>query len=79
MSETAIYLSITLCALGMVTLIETLVNFPVLDCCVVITAPMSLNSDSILAIPELDEGKINLNKNTDGQSGEFDNSSFNLV
>ena len=79
MSETAIYLSITLCALGMVTLIETLVNLPVLDCWVVITAPMSLNSDSIFAIPELDEGKINLYKYSEGQSVEFDSSSFSLL
>ncbi len=50
MSETSMYLSIIDCELGMVTETETLVNLPVRDVCVCMTAPIKSNADSILEI-----------------------------
>src|SRR6185369_9579023 len=66
MVDTSRYLSITCCGPSICTSTDMLVNLPVLDLVVLITAPMQSNAFSTLAMLSCIDGTINLYKYSDG-------------
>ena len=66
--ETSWYFCMIASALGITTSTETLVNFPVLDCRVSITAPIRSNAFSTASTLSLSVGTINLYKYLEGQT-----------
>lgn len=72
------YFSIISCEFFIVTSTETLVNLPVFDFVVLITAPIQLNASSTFFTFPSTEGTINLNKYSAGQVLLLSNSTCNL-
>jgi len=79
MVETSRYLSIICCELCICTSIETLVNLPVLDLVVLITAPTRSNASVTSSTLLLTVGTINLNKYCVVQTLLLSSSSLSLI
>src|SRR6478609_8865989 len=79
MVDTSRYLSITCCGLFISTSTDMLVNLPVLDLVVLITAPMQSNAFSTLAMLSCIDGTINLYKYSDGHVVLASSPAFNLT
>src|SRR6478752_6943847 len=77
--DTSRYLSITCCGLFISTSTDILVNLPVLDLVVFITAPMLSNARSTCSILLCIDGTINLYKYSDGHVVLASSSAFNLT